>query len=591
MTGSVRKGLGLWVMTVSFFPLALGQEGDREAQKERAWHLVESLSHEVKQWNDFRDRVVVSLKLADLLWEHDEQLARDSYLAAFRAIPPVSKETPRLEREFRRQLRLRVLSELARRDPKLAERLTREVTEVVRDHDPSSRHLSEEERRERAESLIQEAGLVSLTDLKAAAALVEEAVRYQVVPSFANFLDVFASREPEIARRLYGLAFAWARAQRFSGSTLETMLMAVVRTRSLDPPLYSPEQLKELLWILERRLSQGIRFSATEPLPVALEWVRVPTIVSLLKELIPLYEQYLPELLPSIQGHLLSQLRSLNELQQIALGYSGSADTDVTVEELVSKANRAASQRARDVLYWLAAERARRKGDLIQAFSLAEKIQDERHREAMITALRIARAQAAVGAGDTAQALDVLRKLPKETCGKITPVYAEIARAFVKQENPEQARAVIAEAERCWSGRELTADPWEAAGSLTLLVDVLVPLDEDSAFMLTASIISWLNRSSEKKDDTAAHDGFTWRRLPMIGYPTSTNGGMRMVSFEEILARLAQKDFERTLLIVTGLKSAALRALAQLAVCDGILRHAREKRTSSFERGPAYGRK
>jgi hypothetical protein len=577
----VVSTLVLMAMSLASFPQA--QESDSNALKERAWLLVESLGPQIKQWNDYRDQVVVSIKLADLLWERNEQLSRDTFVAAFRAIPLGTSETPKEEQGFRQELQIRVLSGIARRDPQLAETLTRELIKPKTDDPSHTEELSENERTERAQLLIQQAGLLAMKDLKGAASLMEEALKYKLVRSVAPMLEFFAGKDREIAARLYHLAFMQARTQRFSDGALEIMLIVTARTRNVTPPLYNPDQVKELLVVLERELSEARYQSGTDRLYVASEWIQVPTVVSLLKQLIPLYEQYLPEQLPSIQVHLSAQIRSLNELQRMGLQYGSPSGAELTVAQLLSQAEKEASPRARDVLYSFAVERARKDGDFTQALSIAEKIQDARKREGQILSIQISMAMAAVGADNFAQALSMVKKVSKEKCERTMPIYYEIAQSLMKQGSPEQAVAIITEAKQCWSNREATVDAFQAAGSLTLLADALLGIDEQSCFLLCSSIVEWLNRYTESKDKNLPQrgpdQGVNWATLPINGYGYSAGGKRinRFVEFEKILAQLAQKDFDRTILIVTALKSPALRAVAQLAACSGIIHNNSEK--------------
>lgn len=575
----------LMAMSLASFPQA--QESDANALKERAWLFVESLGPQIKQFDDYRDRVVVSLKLADLLWERNEQLSRDTFVAAFRAIPPSTSETPKEEQGFRQELQIRVLAEMGRRDPKLAEKLATELIKPNTDDPSKSQELPDRERTARAELLIQQAGLLAMNDLKRAATLVEQAVRYQLVPGFAPMLEFFAEKDREIAARLYNLAFAQARIQRFSDQSLETMLIATVRTKNVTPPLYNPAQVKELLTVLERELSEAHYQSGAQTMWVASEKIQVPIIISLLKQLIPLYEQYLPEQLPSVQWHLSVQIRSLNELQRMGLQYGSPSGADLTVEQLLSQAEKTTSPRARDLLYWLAVERASKDGDFTRALSLAEKIQDTPRREGKIASIQVSMAVAAIIAGDVAQALSLVKKIPKDKCDRTMPVYYEIAQSVVKQGNPEQALAIITEANHCWSSREATADAWGAASWLTLLADALLRIDEPSCFVLTSSIVDWLNRYTASKDKSLSQrgpqQGVNWATLPVNGYSYSAGQKRisRFVDFEKILAQLAQKDFDRTILIVTALKSPALRAMAQLAACRGVIHSQPETATPS----------
>jgi hypothetical protein len=260
--------------------------------------------------------------------------------------------------------------------------------------------------------------------------------------------------------------------------------------------------------------------------------------------LLPLFERHQPERAAFIRSRL-GQIETA-----LPPKVSGAKFTPrlITVKELLDEAQTRKDPSQKDSLYADAAGKAEEAGDFDQAIAIAEKLSDKR-RVMDLSSIRHSAAINASDKGDIDAAYRYAKEIP-DTSHHARALCRIALKSFEKRDL-QRATELINEAEKMIAKSGPTPEKVFALLDVAAAATTINPV---SGFEVVNTAIGVINQLYSAKSQSNRTDFIR-----------------DSMTFEKSLGMLARVDFQRAMRLALAITQREVSALAQLAVCRGVL--------------------
>ncbi len=519
-----------------------GEEPNPLALQRRtiAISLLTSLADEARSYQNQTLRARVQARAADALWDSDVEKARALFRRAWDAADTADKETFRRYEEQRR-LAARDANQYIQAPPELR-------SEILRLSAKRDRALSEE-------------FLVQLTD---------DTNRETSGPDSDNVNPAtLKTADPEDP------PFALAQRLQLASRLLEEG--DIDHSSQQRDRIVAPNIAPELRSAFLRGATQ-ILLRPPQPPDQDRTVAGRRGLYFMIARILPLLEQYAPELAPELRVQLSSIAPDASEDLRTGrdrLLTRGLVPEDQTRDEgreSLDRAERVTDAAERDLLYARAALVAARKGE-ITARDLVDKIADSDLRKRARAHVDFTLVSRAI---DKKDAQEAMRFLPTAELTHIQRVWAllKVAR-LLKKTDANRAVEVLNEAATV--GRRISGSDGDHARALVGVASQMYDIDRGRVWEALAEAVKAANSASEFSGEDAQISA----RFAMGRGASTTNNTVENFDLDGIFGLLAKEDIYRAVELARGFTADAPRAIATLAVARSVLETKKEGRATS----------
>lgn len=589
-------------------PAAKTEEANPLALQRRtiAISLLTSLAEEARSFQDQTLRARVQMRAADALWESDPEKGRILFRRAWEAADSADKDAWRRYTEERQritssqepnrylqsppELRSEVMRLIAKRDRALAEEFLAQLTEdTARDTggpaataitpqtaDPENPPLAIVQRLQLARQLLEDG------DLARALQFADPALD-RVTTQGVFFLSYLREKDMAAADQRFASMLAQTVADPTSDAVGVSVLSSYVftpflyiivrgngqnhssqaREQIVPPPNFPPELRRSFL-------AGAAQILLRPPPPVDQDRTIAGRrgLYFTIARLLPLFEQYEPEVAPELRVQLSSLAADIPEDLRtgrdrlLTRGLVSEAQNRDEGSETLERADRAGDAAERDLLFARAALIAARKGDP-SARDLVEKISDSDLRKRARAHVDFTLVSRAI---DRKDAQEALRLLGAAELSNIHRAWAllEVA-GLLKKTDATRAVEVLNEATvvaRRIGGSEVDR-PQAMMGVATRMFEI----DHGRVWEAILEAVKAANAVSEFKGE----DAQIVARFAMGRGASTSNFTVESFNLDKIFGSLAKEDLYRAIETARSFSADAPRASASIAVARAVL--------------------
>ncbi|MDX6304706.1 MAG: hypothetical protein QOI77_1675 [Blastocatellia bacterium] len=580
---------------------AVDPEAERLLKERRAQaqSLLISLAADVGSYNDQTLRARTQARIADALWDADQDRARTLFRKAWEAAELVDEDHRRITREEAKQqqaktgnsavagranIRGEVLRLAARRDRALGEELLAKLK------DEKAREATEAADKARTDPMDSPDGLkqrLSLarqllaTDVARALQFADPALG-SITRDGIDFLSYLREKDAAAADRRYAMMLASAANNMQSDantvSTLSSYLFtphvfvtfngggatSMQTSRGGEPVMPTPE-LRAAFF----RTAAGILLRPQAPPDQDQTSAGLQGKYLMIKRLLPLFEQFASKQMTEAMRAQMDALGTAvpEELRQrdddsLREGIRPSEKSEDREKSLLDQIDHVKTSEERDALYLQLAMILAQNGDM-RSRTYVDKIEDSELRHTV---------RAFVDATMTIRALDkkdIDRVLDLARTGELTHLQkawalAAAGKLLVKTDH-EKSISVIEEA--AIEARRIEGSDPDRARALMAVANALLVSERGKSWDATYDAV----KAANSAEGFTGEDGVL--RISLI---TKSMGSVRMSSAQDfdvtgIFAELAKDDYNRTVELARGFEREAPRASAVIAIAKAIL--------------------
>jgi hypothetical protein len=586
-----------------------GEEPNPLALQRRtiAISLLTSLADEARSYQNQTLRARVQARAADALWESDVEKARALFRRAWEAADTADKEAWRRFQEQREsaarganqyiqsppELRSEVLRLSAKRDRALSEEFLAHLTDdtnretggpasgnadsaTFKTADPENPPFALAQRLQLASRLLDEG------DIARALQFADPALD-RVTTRGIFFLSALREKDQVAADQRFAIMLA----RTVADPTSDAVGVSVLSSYVFTPFLYiivrgngqnhssqqrerivAPNIAPELRLAFLRGATQ-ILLRPPQPPDQDRTIAGRRGLYFMIARILPLLEQYAPELAPELRVQLSSIAPEATEdlrTGQNRLLTRGLVPEDQTRDEgreSLDRAERVADAAERDTLYARAALAAAHKGE-ITARDLVDKIADSELRKRARTHVDFTLISRAIDKKDTQEAL---RLLPAAELPHIQRAWSllEVAR-LLKKTDANRAVEVLNEAATV--ARRIGGSDGDHARALVGVASQMFDIDRGRVWEALSEAVKAANSASEFSGEDAQVSA---RFIVGRAGTTTTNFTVDNFDLDGIFGLLAREDIYRAVELARGFTADAPRAIATLAVARSVL--------------------
>lgn len=564
--------------------------------------LVTSLAHDARSYSDLALRPRVLARAADVLWDADNVTARELFKRAWEAAEKgdaeevtIKKDNPpamamALRRMSGRDLRLEVLSVIARRDRTLSEEYLAKLKkageesqtkEVANDHWFVSDAVSK--RLHVASALLADGQTEHALEFAAPAL-------NQVNVHSIGFLSALRAKNANAADRRFAMLLASAELDPAADANTVSGLSSYIFTPGLyvtfqpegsmrwtepDEPLLPSTNFPVSLREKFLQVAANILLRPLPPLDPTSASSPRNTKAGVIKRLLPLFEQYAPDTAAALRAQLVElasgSSRNMPAADHFMLnqGIKPELSADQELEQLRTRIDRTKTSRERDQIYAAAVSVLLAQGDE-RARDVAEKIEDSERRTEIRQFVDFEFIQRAIRKKASTEAIR-LAKTGKLSNTQRASAYIGVAR-LVREAEPQRAADLLEDAVR--EVRRIEGDKPDRALLLVGVASLLIAADRVRAWEIIDEAGKEANRL----------EGFTGENA--ITFPLMTRSSVKFISIggedfslSNAFRLLAKDDLYRALDLAKSFKYDAPRATATLAIASSILEKPKDRIT------------
>jgi len=595
-----------------------GEEPNPLALQRRtiAISLLTSLADEARSFQNQTLRARVQARAADALWDSDVEKARALFRRAWDAADTADKEAFRRYEEQRKsaardanqyiqsppELRSEILRLSAKRDRALSEEFLVQLTDdtnretsgldsdnvnpaTLKTADPEDPPFALAQRLQLASRLLEEG------DIGRALQFADPALD-RVTTRGIFFLSALREKDQAAADQRFATMLARTAADPTSDAVGVSVLSSYVFTPFLyiivrgNGQNHSSQQRDRIVAPnIAPELRSAFLRGATQILlrpPQPPDQDRTVAgrrgLYFMIARILPLLEQYAPELAPELRVQLSSIAPDASEDLRTGrdrLLTRGLVPEDQTRDEgreSLDRAERVTDAAERDLLYARAALVAARKGE-ITARDLVDKIADSDLRKRARAHVDFTLVSRAI---DKKDAQEAMRFLPTAELTHIQRAWAllEVAR-LLKKTDANRAVEVLNEAATV--GRRISGSDGDHARALVGVASQMYDIDRGRVWEALAEAVKAANSASEFSGEDAQISA----RFAMGRGASTTNNTVENFDLDGIFGLLAKEDIYRAVELARGFTADAPRAIATLAVARSVLETKKEGRATN----------
>ena len=578
-------------------------EADPAAARKRAQAaaLLTSLANEAAGFRDETLRARAQARAAAALWETDGELARATFLRAWDAAVSADREAwRRMEEEMNAQLkrggpammssppelRTEVLRLAARRDRALGEEMLAQLTKAS---ETDAAKPAAADRKGPSADASQRLGLaeemLAEGDVERALQFAEPALGHADVQS-VSFISKLREKDAGAADRLYAALLARAEADPASDANTASVLASYVFTpftfftatprggTGTSNVGHGDAALPEFAPALRARVLRAVaQILLRQQTPEDYERTssgRVGAYV-IIRRLLPFFEQHAPDLTPALNARAALLAADVPEgvrSNEASGNYAHRPKPDEAapakdaVQEALDRAAHTTGVAERDAVYAQAAVNASWKGDA-RADDLLAKINDPDLARRVRKVNDFSFVHAALDKKEAEAAAARARK------GELTPFERAWAyeRAAGIIANTDRARALSLLEEAAEEARRIDNSDPARARALTAVATRYEKLDRPRAWELMAEAA----RAANSAPAFTGEDGKIVAEFRTKGSAWMTDFNVQEFDLADVLAALAEDDWDRAVQLAQGFTGEAARVTAVVALARAAL--------------------
>lgn len=572
-------------------PGKLSEADTQEAQRRTfAVSLIVSLGNEARSYDDLALRPRVLARAADVVWNSDPLTAQSLFRRAWEAaekgdseeVTTKSKDdTPSMVVTLRRlsgkDLRVEVLKLVARRDRVLAEEFLAKVKnagEAGPSKGPSPANDGWSTSEVISKRLLAAGQLLDAGEIERAVEFALPGLN-QVSASSINFLTSLRVKNPAMADQRFAMLLDRVELDPLSDANTVSGLSSYIFTPGFyitfspdgsavwsQPDAESPPP--NLSPALRRRFFEAAASILLRPLP--------PTDQDftssgrkgkymVLKQLLPLFDQYAPEIAGALHAQLTELAgNSAANNDRFALPASNPANAGNLLEKMQEELDHAKTSKERDEIFAAAAVRLAIKDDM-RARDVADRIDDSEFRGKIRQYVDFEFVQLAIRNQDAAETMR-LAKIGLITHSQRAWAYTQAARVL---RDPERERALEFLSEAITEVQRIEI-PRDRAILLLGVAQRFLTADRERGWQTMGEAVKAANQADNFTGDNQITYSIGSRRLikfVQIGGEESGLAG--------IFRLLAKDDLNRSVDLARSFKKDAPRATATLAIAESLL--------------------
>ena len=544
-------------------------------QQQRALALLDQLFDKAKDFKEGQAKIRVQARIADVLWDYDQPRARRQFEDTFRAINSVrihtamNKEPSAYDlRLLQSKLRAEVLPLIAQRDRELASKLIKSLTDswLTAKEEADEPKRKEQIQSEQDAQYMRLAQKLATTDPQSAAQLVLASRGAGTGTELLPVLKAIQRQDPQLADSVFSQILTagnvnWLYLEQYvfpnavddwAGLNLPTPASTPNRLMSQSSPTLVTQFLNYTYEAILRDAATFIARGVTRN--------NAGIYYFLVQQMLPFFDHYQPEQAATLRAKM-SELTRLIPGEKV--DYWLNAHRPRTVQDYLDEAERAKTTAEKDDNYRIAAMVAAHDGEADEALSIISKISNVSERPGLETFVRYHVALRAIEKNDAETAYKYGKEI--KDLQPHARVFSKLAQFFFKKKDLARAIEMINEAEQTVSKGEQGVDKIYA---MITLAETATAIDRSRGFEIMKSVVDAINQSYLKLRTAGAEAKLENE------WGTEINNAERngnWLSFDECLPLLARADFDRALLLAQTIEDKELSALAQLAVCRGVL--------------------
>ncbi len=558
-----------------------------------------SLADEARTYKELGLRAQVLVRVADALWNTDDDAARRIFRRAWEAAELADTEESNAKVEDRQMQmvaalrriggvnkRNEVLRVVARRDQALAEEFLSKLKEQAKDEPDSKSKTSAEDnaRRLQLARRLLEDGAVDEAVMFATPALV------QVNQDSIGFLSSLRGKRPEIADQTYTRLMTRAEFDPASDANTVSLLFSYAFTPGYyiiynadgtstwgfedatpKPPPNLPAEVRSTFF----KVAGGILLRPLPPIEQDTTTSGRKGKYAVIKKLLSLFDQNAPNIATALRSQLTALAAEMPKGRMNDPDQSGDtanfgppslpSPSDV-LERLQEQLDRAKTPKARDSICREAAAQLADQGDA-RAIDVSNKIDDAKMRNEVRAYVDFQLAKFALKKKNVAEAVRLAKKgqlshLQRGWC------YLQVARLLAKADKPDKSEITALLEETVEEARRMDDGDADKARVLFGVATQFFALDETRTWDLVGESIKAAN----------AAEKFTGDKTSMFSMPLSMKAGTAFDTISEesfgiapVMRLLAGTDLNRSLEVVRNFKKDGPRAMGILAIASAVL--------------------
>lgn len=586
-------------------PSAPGETNPLAEQRQTtAILLLKSLAYEAGSYRDQSLRALVQARVADALWENDNDRARDLFRRAWEAAEAADREALRRVEEDRHaqaakygsaawttppDLRAEVLKLATHRSGELAKGFLAKLEEA-REREAASASSTKNDKPSASFSpaalppaLAQRLGLATRmleTGDTARAMTMADPLLNNVSMEAITFLSALRHKNAVAADQRFAALLSKAGAD----TSADANTVSLLSSYAFTPFLYytasrngaeavsqvkattaAPALAPELYPAFFRTAAQILLRPLPPPDQDYTSAGRAGTFL-IISRLLPLFERYSPERGAVLRAQLTSLSPDVAKPSTVSINNAGDLSSESQagdeLQEAQDEIERASTTRERDRAYTQAALIVTRKGEL-RAREFADKIEDEETRKQVRQFVDVSLAGYALSKKHTEEALHLARS------GELSHVerawvFTEAARQL-KGSDPSRAIELLNEAAN--EAQRITDAQADRARTLLNVATQLTAVDYTRAWEVMAEVVKAANAAPEF---TGEDSGITTRlrtdnRLMLANYKVPG------FTLNTVFSALAGNDLYRAIELAKSFSGETPKATATLAIASAVL--------------------
>ena len=542
--------------------------GDRSTEllNQQALALLYKEIDRAKLYNQTKDRIIVSSKIADVIWDIDpekaKQLLRDSYSLITNAEAQEREGESKASLGVRTNalqetLRSEVLAVTQKHDPKLLQELLASVKE-------SPKNLSALHNRPAVfgSSSFQKRALASLaiklapSEPQRAVEIAIDSLGYGVPEEFGGLFKILIESNGKYAHELFARATSVfsndASSNVYDAVILSTYLRLIPQPESdvqlVQQFLNSALERMNYVWTSEQN-SQNKDDVANRALLFAAS------------QLYGFYRIYLPERASEVE-RLVRQTGGMKDSEQLNESEVGSkAESQSGVERILEWAEREGNEENRDALYLEAALLLSRNENYARALDVAARANNLERRGAVITFIRREQAEHLIKQEELFSAIKIIEQIDDpELRVELTVLFAKAG----QKKYGELTRAVLDDTRRLL---EKNVGSTVHARAYLWLASAYATFEPLLSFELMTSAVKLANKAKDLNDLSAEPKLIHLGGKSNKAIPVGTAKGDFLSGFR----LLAPQNFSAAASIAEDFNSQLLRGLSIVAVAEAVL--------------------
>lgn len=552
---------------------------EREQRRAIAISALQALAIEARSYRDEPLRARVQARIADVLWNLDQEGARALFRRAWEIAEAVdqsqttnvpSRRSPNTRTPVRANLRREILQLASRRDHKLGEEFLAKLSPGDPNQTTSTAEPSSAESTER----------IRLANQFLAAGNVERALQFadpslrRINSGTIHFLVALREKNVATADQRFASLLSIANADPASDANTVSLLTSYTFTPSVylivspsgipSSNSYEPRPAPTLPPALRRSFFEVAAQILLRPLTqIDASSAGRPGTKLIVTRLMPLFQQFAPDLAPALHAQVAAMAIESSRVYSLPkLNLNGEKDQSPVDDELKEGLDRARGVDERDRVYAFAAMRAADQADP-RARELADKIEDSDTRKGITTFVDYSFIKRLIRNKQPHEAVVLIRK-SNLTHTLRAHYLTQVATLMVKDDRvraSEQAEEAVAEARRIDAGTP------ERAYALIALLRHFSVFDRPRMWEILSETVKAANSVSDFTGENgmtsiSLEGKFSIRMSTELASPTD---------LAEAFEKLAAENFYQAIDVSKTFTGDAPRAIATIAIAKAVL--------------------